>query len=123
MGLLLQRALVNNWRVITADVSTAFLHARLDDDDVTYVIPPATDKKPGKVWRVWQALYGLRRAPQYFQEHFASQLRGLGYQRSVADPQLYWHPEDGTIIVAHVDDLLITASDESLKKMKTNMSK
>eukprot|EP00972_Heterocapsa_arctica_P000172 26438-Heterocapsa_arctica.AAC.1 len=63
MRLLLQRALVNNWKIVTADVSTAFLHAKLDDDDVTYVIPPATDKKPGKVWRVWQALYGLRRAP------------------------------------------------------------
>eukprot|EP00972_Heterocapsa_arctica_P062413 9199858-Heterocapsa_arctica.AAC.1 len=36
MRLLLQRALVNNWRVVTADVSTAFLHAKLDNDDVTY---------------------------------------------------------------------------------------
>ena len=31
-----------------ADVSTAFLRAKLDDDDVVYVIPPPTDKKPGK---------------------------------------------------------------------------
>eukprot|EP00972_Heterocapsa_arctica_P025769 3791017-Heterocapsa_arctica.AAC.1 len=63
MRLLLQRALANNWRIVAADVSTAFLHAKLDNDDVTYVVPPATGKKPGKVWRVWRALYGLRRAP------------------------------------------------------------
>eukprot|EP00972_Heterocapsa_arctica_P110574 16281071-Heterocapsa_arctica.AAC.1 len=60
MRLLLQRALVNGWRVVTADVSTAFLHAKLDDDDEIYVLPPETEKKPGYVWRVRQALYGLR---------------------------------------------------------------
>eukprot|EP00972_Heterocapsa_arctica_P100197 14773898-Heterocapsa_arctica.AAC.1 len=101
MRLLLQRALVNGWRVITADVSNAFLHAKLDDDDEIYVLPPETEKKPGHVWRIRQALYGLRRAPQYWQEHFANKLHEIGYQRSIADPQLFWHPEDGTIIVAH----------------------
>eukprot|EP00972_Heterocapsa_arctica_P100539 14823066-Heterocapsa_arctica.AAC.1 len=55
MRLLLQRALVNGWRVVTADVRTAFLHAKLDDDDEVYVQTPDTEKKPGYVWRIRQA--------------------------------------------------------------------
>eukprot|EP00972_Heterocapsa_arctica_P013641 2013441-Heterocapsa_arctica.AAC.1 len=111
MRLLLQRALVNDWRIVTADVSTAFLHAKLDDDDVTYVIPPATDKKPGQVWTVWQALYGLRRDLSTGRSTSLASCVDSATSGSVADPQLYWHPEDRTIIVAHVDDLLITATD------------
>eukprot|EP00972_Heterocapsa_arctica_P033143 4875388-Heterocapsa_arctica.AAC.1 len=52
MRLLLQRALVNGWRVVTVDVSAAFLHAKLDDDDEVYFQPPDTEKKPGYVWRI-----------------------------------------------------------------------
>eukprot|EP00972_Heterocapsa_arctica_P080873 11918915-Heterocapsa_arctica.AAC.1 len=61
-------------------------------------------------------------SPLYWQEQFANKLCEIGYQRSIADPQLFWHPEDGTIIVAHVDDLLITGKDDALKIMKEDMS-
>ena len=100
MRLVLQRGLARGWTIFTADISTAFLHAVLDEDELIYIPPPTTDRRPWHVWRLWRALYGLRRAPQYFQEHFAKKLLNIGYKRSVADPQLFVHPLTGILIVA-----------------------
>ncbi len=47
----------------------------------------------------------------------------MAYVRSVADPQSYLHPTYGTIIVAHVDDLLIACHDSVFDGMKRDMDK
>ena len=121
MRLALQRGMARGWTIFTADISTAFLHAVLDEDDLVYVLPPTTDRRPGHVWRLWRALYGLRRAPQYFQEHFAKKFLTIGYKRSVADPQLFVHPLTGVLIVAHVDDLLITCPPMMKDEIKASL--
>eukprot|EP00972_Heterocapsa_arctica_P100629 14837316-Heterocapsa_arctica.AAC.1 len=77
--------------MLLGDVSTAFLHAPLPAGAKVYVIPPACDRQPGKVWRM-KALYGLRQSPRLFQEHLAGILASEGYVRLRADPQLYHHP-------------------------------
>eukprot|EP00972_Heterocapsa_arctica_P107328 15809783-Heterocapsa_arctica.AAC.1 len=56
------------------DVSTAFLHAPLTPEDKIYVIPPLVDRKPGLIWRMRKALYGLRQSPRHFQAYLAKVL-------------------------------------------------
>eukprot|EP00972_Heterocapsa_arctica_P065703 9697172-Heterocapsa_arctica.AAC.1 len=77
------------------DVSTAFLHAPLPTEDKVYVIPPLLDRKPGLIWRMRKALYGLRQSLGHFQEYLAKVLGEEQYERPKADPQLCWHREPG----------------------------
>ena len=35
----------------------------------------------------------------------------------LADPRLFYHEEKGALVVAHVDDLMIAASDEDMPKI------
>ena len=74
-----------------ADIATAFLHAVLDESERVYIIPPATENAKGKVWRLLRSLYGLRKSPQRFQEHFAVMMRSIGFRRLLADPQIFYH--------------------------------
>jgi hypothetical protein len=56
-----------SWDLQLGDVGTAFLHAPLPDTPAVYLRPPPGLRRPGYVWRLHKALYGLRQAPRYFQ--------------------------------------------------------
>ena len=63
-----------NVGVTFTDVSGAFLNASLGEDDRFAVEPPEEYRTPGldEVWVLRKALYGLRGAPKYWQEHLPS---------------------------------------------------
>ena len=67
--------------LVPGDISTAFLHAKIPDGETILVRPLITDRKPGVVWKLRQALYGLRKAPRWFQEHLSSTLEREGFVR------------------------------------------
>ena len=74
LRLLLQMALKKGWKVKLADISTAFLHAELDEPERVYIIPPATENAKGKVWRLLRSLYGEEepaKAPGASRDHGA----------------------------------------------------
>ena len=48
------------------DVTAAFLHAKLEDNERVYVEMPQGFKKPGKVLSLKSTLYGLRQSPRAF---------------------------------------------------------
>jgi len=53
----------------SADVTNAFLNALLGIDEIVYVQCPPGYEKPGYVWKLKRALYGLRTAPKaWFKE-------------------------------------------------------
>ena len=85
--------------------------------------PRSRRGKKGKVWQLLRSLYGLRRSPQRFQEHFATVLKEAGFRRLLSDPQMYVHEETGAIIVAHVDDLMITTPEDVLPKVQEQLDK
>ena len=59
LKLLLTLACTYNWFVLAGDVSTAFLHALLNDD--IFVIPPGEFYPNGGVlWKLRRAMYGLK---------------------------------------------------------------
>ena len=99
------------WVIRFGDVSTAFLRAALEEPVLP--MPPESLRRPGFLWRLHRALYGLREAPRLFQQHFAQVLRDCGFVRSLADPQFYWHETAEQVVdcvlSVHADDILIGA--------------
>ena len=108
------------WEVLTGDVMTALLDATLPEH--VFVLPPPNLRQEGRVWRLNNALYGLRRSPQLWQEHLAACLNRAGFQRGTADPTLYVHREHGWVLTAHVDDLFISAPKNEREKVKEVLS-
>ena len=88
MRLLLCMALARNWGITMGDVSTAFLHALMNEE--VFVWPPKEFYPEGKcLWRLKKAMYGLRQAPKLWQEHFAEVMTTkLGFRRCKSDPNL-----------------------------------
>ena len=71
LKILLLFGMQKNYRMRFGDVSTAFLHATLNDESL-YVVPPHEYYPDGKVyWRLKRPLYGLKTAPKEWQDHFA----------------------------------------------------
>ena len=121
---LLARALFHDWDVVTGDLSTAFLHADLDKDEEIYIKPPkvVTAMRPGKVWKLKKALYGLRRAPALFTKFFASCLTSLGFRRLKSDQCYFVNDELGVEIVHHVDDPIFAGPSAAIKQVIEQLS-
>ena len=79
-----------------------------------YLLLPRSEGTVRRVRRLRKALYGLRKPPKYWQQFFVAKVAELGWKRSLVDPQFFYHPETGSLMVAHVDDILITADKEIL---------
>ena len=109
LRLLLAVSLSCDWSIVSADVSTAFLHAELRSDVPIFMMPPSEfypDAGKNVLWQLQRAMYGLRSAPRDWQDHFASTLRNLKYHRLQSDPNVYVHYEQRIILLVYVDDLL-----------------
>ena len=99
--------LAQDVEVAVADISGAFLHAVLEKP--FYVKQPVEYRKPGVVWNVKRYLYGDKRAPRGWQDHFQTTMLDLGFERLESEPGCFVKgvsPKDSIIVVVHVDDLL-----------------
>jgi len=66
--------------------------------------------------RCRRALYGLRRSPRLWQDYAAGCLAKAGLRRLKADPSVFVD-DQGTIIVLHVDDLLMTGEENRVQQV------
>ena len=122
LRLLLIMALAMGLCIFTCDVSTAFLHADLPTGTEVFVQPPEPYCKPGILWKLKKALYGLRAAPAAWQKHFAKVVTtSLHFTRSKYDPNVYFAP--GIWILVHVDDILLVGSMVLCRKLISDLSK
>ena len=99
------------------DISCAFPYAHLPPGEKLYLLPPESERKPGKIWKLLRALYGLRRSPQFFQDHFAAELEKMGCRRLISDPQLFIHEKLQVYLLAHVDDMMIAGTHVNVEKV------
>ena len=77
------------WSIGSADLSTAFLNAELDDkEDGIYIVTPPQFlidlglEQPGIVWKLNNALYGLKRAPKKWEMCRNAELKTMKYDYS-----------------------------------------
>ena len=79
-------------------------------DELVTVKPPKDCRNdPKEMWLLLKALYGLRRAPKLWAEHFRKILQKLGWKATHYDPSVYYHAESGSLLLIHVDDILLSA--------------
>ena len=117
--------------LIHMDVPQAFIQAMVDAD--IYVKLPkgisiltldeAGKRVPledaGKALKLIKALYGLKQAPQLWNKELTNYLSQLGFKRLESESSIYLKRNDAqyTVILAEVDDLVITGS--SVKDLDT----
>ena len=101
------------WKLHQMDVNTSFLNGEIDEE--VYIEQPEElmiyDKKY-HVYRLKKARYGLKQTPRAWYEKMDGFLMSLGFNKSAADPNLYYHivGNECLILVLYVDDLFPTGS-------------
>ena len=104
-GLLILLALAASKRHVirTGDLTTAFMHADLQEE--IYVEGPEGFIEDGWVWKLNKALNGLRRSPLDFQDFIAGVLtREMGFTRLTMDAMVFKHSSRDLVVDIHVDD-------------------
>jgi hypothetical protein len=97
-----------------ADVVTAFLNGKLDDDEVVYIKLPDS-----RYARLSKALYGLHRSPHLWYKELAHYLASIGFHPIEADPCVFINKDTYSIILAYVDDLVfITRTKDEMAALK-----
>jgi hypothetical protein len=83
-----------------------------------------THEKESHVCRLKKALYGLKQAPCAWYEKIDGYLMSLGFNKSVVDPNLYYHivGDESLILVPYVDDLFLTSSESLIVECKSALT-
>ena len=112
-----------------ADYTQAFLNAEVREGEQLYAQPPEgwnpkilTDGRR-VVWRVREAMLGLRTSPRRWQEHLSGKLKEHGFVQDERDPRLFVNAELDICIGVHVDDMLAVGPSELTKKLLQELSK
>jgi hypothetical protein len=95
--------------IIQIDAINAFVNAPIDED-IYIPIPQAymhMEGKQGKALKLRKALYGLRKSPKLWFNHFSTTLRELGLIPVPDEPYLFVHPTELRMVFFYVDDILI----------------
>ena len=111
--LLHKLAMNSKLKLLLGDVSVAFLHA--DADEPMYLRLPPDFARPVYCWLTREAIYGRRKAPQYWQDHFAKGAAKLGFARSYINACFYWSQADDLYMLVHGDDIMLVGDEEDLK--------
>jgi transposase InsO family protein len=105
------------WKVLQLDITTAFLHGKVDTK-IYMRQPPGFIDGVEKVVELDKTLYGLKQSPRIWYKTLSNTLKSLGFLPVSADSS-FWVKKDATAVVyltSVVDDMLVTSSDESLTK-------
>ena len=121
-------AALNNLDVLACDIGNAYLNAPCREK-VWFVAGPEFGSRRGTVIRIVRALYGLKSSGASWRTVFNNSIREMGFQPSIADPDVYIRPfakPDGfkyyEYILVYVDDVLIVshAPEEHLKVIQAS---
>ena len=85
------------------DVTAAFLHADVGEDEKIYVEMPLGFRKNGKVLKLNKTLYGLRQSPRMFRKYLTKAMNDVGMKTSQFDPCMF--VGDRVIAVVFVDNI------------------
>ena len=92
-------ALMKGWSLSKHDVKGAFLEAPIPDGQIIVVQPPAQwvrwdIVKPGTLWTLQKAVYGLRQSPKWWGDHRGETLGNLQWEHNGSRYHLQQNPTD-----------------------------
>lgn len=105
----------NDWEIEMFDFHSAYLNGILDDGETIYMEQPPHHEVADRaryVVKLQKSLYGLKQAGRKWYESLCKLLIDIGFQRSLADPAVFFAHIGGHIVILfiHVDDSTITGS-------------
>ena len=101
-------------KLMFIDVRKAHLIPQCDEE--VYVKLPA--EFGNKVVKLKRWLYGMRRAANRWEEHYAKKLRDAGFTQGVASPVVFYNPETKVRCVVHGDDFTFSGKHRELELIK-----
>nr|KYP66503.1 Retrovirus-related Pol polyprotein from transposon TNT 1-94 [Cajanus cajan] len=112
-------ALSKSWPIHQMDVKNAFLHGHLNE--TVYMHQPMgfrNKEYPDHVCLLQKSLYGLKQAPRAWYQRFAAYVATIGFTNSKSDTSLfiYRNKSDIAYLLLYVDDIILTASSDRLRK-------
>jgi transposase InsO family protein len=112
MRCMLALAQRHRWGIRAFDIRNAYVQAPLTRP--VYVNPPDGYQRPGQVWRLNKALYGLPGSGRAWYKCFDRFMRSKHFKPSPADPCLYVHSSKRLFLCTHVDDCLLIGDNSLL---------
>ena len=101
------------------DISNAFLNGDLEED-VYMETPPGYKDPDGKVWKLLKGLYGLKQASRIWQSTLYGKLKKAGMTVCKTESGILYmrcgKTGDLLILACWVDDLIIAARNEAMRK-------
>jgi len=112
-------ALQKNWKFATADVPSAFLHAKINEEQYMRLSKDATkyylsrdqtlkeklDEKGNLYVLLKKSLYGLRQAAKLWNDELNDTLLSFGLIKSVTERAMFYNY--GMYLMLHVDDIIV----------------
>jgi hypothetical protein len=103
------------------DMITAYLNARLTDDDTILLRLPPGCSGARNIVRLQRGMYGLRQSALLWYNDLKDSLYKLGFSPIEADPCVFVNKENA-IVVVYVDDLILITKDiASMKELKARL--
>lgn len=93
------------------DVTAAFLHATMGENENVFVRMPLGFRQQGKVLKLKRTLYGLRQSPRAFWKYMVEKMEQCNMPQSEFDPCLF--VGEKVICICYVDDIIFWAKDEA----------
>ena len=99
------------------DISVAFWHALLPEDEPIAMYPPRGEEEAGYMWQMKRAMYGTRRASRLFQEHMKGVLKEAGYAALRVCHQVCHCLKTDSMAAIHGDDIIAEGEPEKLDRL------
>ena len=98
--------------ISTYDISTAFLYAKVPENEVYYLRAPAGFNFKTKYVLLKRQAYGLNTSPLAFHNTLVEVLHEL-VDDALSDPCLHRNHNLTTFLIEHVDDIMVLAQDKT----------
>jgi hypothetical protein len=113
------------WKIHQMNVKTTFLNGLIQEE--VYIEHPLGFEVHGRdshVCRLKKALWGLKQAPKAWYSRIDAYLQQLGFEKSEADPNLYFIVvgEDPLILSLYVDNIFITGAERLITSCKESLA-
>ena len=112
--LLLAISNIRNLRIKQYDISNAYLYSSLEEE-VYVPHPPGFPGPPGTCLRLRKGLYGLKQSGKLWADLLKETLRGFGFVTLHSDISAYFCPSPFTLLVVHVDDLVLATGHDAFR--------
>jgi hypothetical protein len=109
------------WKIHQMEVKTAFLNGLIQEEVyIENLLGFEVHVRESHVCRLKKELYGLKQAPRAWCSRIYAYLQQLGFEKSEADPNLYFIVigEDPLILLLYVDDIFITGAERLITSYK-----